>query len=274
MRCSRHLSTLMKTQAVRVTRDGPRLVAARRLEHLALVFVLVGAVDALFWGGRALAQRFGATDLEAVALWGAYAILFAMALLPLGALWLLALGPVVVDGEQRTLRYRRRTYLFNALSAPRVETASLAGIPLLALVVDAGGLRVPIVESVPPEQAAQLDVVLDSVRELVGATAATTATTPRAAEPDDHLVAAILLAVGVVWAAAGYLAMPDFVLTHHGSDFGFLFWPLGLWIAAAGAVESAGLKVVRRLAGWPRLVQALAVAAWLAPYFLLCYRSA
>ena len=265
------LSTLMKTQAVRVTRDGLRLVAARRLEYLALVFVLVGAVDALFWGGRALAQRFGAEDLEAVALWGAYAILFAMALLPLGALWLLALGPVVVDGGQRTLQYRRRTYLFSALSAPRVETRKLAGIPLLALVVDAAGVRLPLVEGVPPEQAAGLDAVLASVHELVGATAPTV-TSP--AELDDSLLAAILLAVGVVWAAAGYFAMPDFVLTHHDSDFGFLFWPLGLWIAGVGAVEAAGLRVLRRLSGQPRIVQALAGAAWLAPYFLLCYRSA
>ncbi|MBL8957027.1 MAG: hypothetical protein JNK82_40010 [Myxococcaceae bacterium] len=261
---------LLRTQSFVVTRHGSRLVVARRSVHLALAFALIGAIDALLWGAHALAARYDTDGFDALTRWAAIAVACALGLLPLAALWLLAQGPVILDAASRTLRHRRRTYPFDALSAPRIEPRSVAGVPLHALVVDARGRPLELVQGVPPEHAKALDAVHAAVRELLGGLAAGTA--PAAPVEDLRIGPLILLAVGLIWSAAGWLAAPDLLLTNHDRTVGFVFWPIGLWVAGAGAVELAGLRVLSRLAGQPRIVQALAGIAWLTPYFLLFTR--
>ena len=75
-----------------------------------------------------------------------------------------------------------------------------------------------------------------------------------------------------LWSVAGYFALPDFVFGKSGSDFGFLIWPLGIWIAALGVLEAVGVPVFRFGSAGPLWRRALFVVLWLGPYFAICYR--
>ena len=67
--------------------------------------------------------------------------------------------------------------------------------------------------------------------------------------------------------------MPDVLFTRHGSDFGFLIWPLGLFILPLGVLQLAGRDVGRFMLTGPRWQVVLLGCVWLAPYFALTYRS-
>ncbi len=164
-----------------------------------------------------------------------------------------------------------------SVTKPRLERVLLANLELLALYVDADGAPLRLIQGASPKQERELAQVLTAIQDMLKIAPAKRSADVRTNEAASRIesrqvVIAILLALGALWSVAGYFALPDFVFGKSGSDFGFLIWPLGIWIAALGVLEAVGVPVFRFGSAGPLWRRALFVVLWLGPYFAICYR--
>jgi hypothetical protein len=71
---------------------------------------------------------------------------------------------------------------------------------------------------------------------------------------------------GAFWAGSMAWLAPHVVLKYSAAKHGFLLWPFGLWIAALGLGELAGLKLVETTLGpWNRR-RVILFAVWMGSY--------
>lgn len=270
-----------ETSSVTISREGAVLTIRRRAWTFfvaALACVLVGA---LLFGLGALSEGLGDGALAAFVRWSAYIVAGVGALFPLIGLRALVERPTVIDGAARQLLTGRAVHAFHQIERVRMQKTSLAGTVILALVADVAGKPMVLVQGLEAKHEAALLQVMAEVSELL---AGSSASAPQAhdhaaldqaasARITQRFFAAFFIVLGLVWSGVGYLVMPDVAFARHDATFGFLVWPLGLFLIPLGLLELAGKRVGDFVLTAPRVRVVLAGIVWLAPYFVLAYRS-
>ena len=83
----------------------------------------------------------------------------------------------------------------------------------------------------------------------------------------------VVIVLGLVISLSGYAMIPDLLLTRPPFDFGVLFWPIGIWIAIAGAdVLMAASECGRHFYRRRKIVWMILLVIWLVSYFAICLR--
>lgn len=272
---------LFETSSVTVSHEGSTLTIQRRAWTFfaaALACLLVGG---LLFGGGVLSERLGDGAFAAFARWSAYIVLGVGVSFPLMGLVALLERPTFIDAGSRRLHKGRAVHPFEHIERVRIQKTSLAGTEVLALFADVAGEPVVLVQGVEAKHEAALLRVLAVVSSLVDVPRApaaqpfapTLVDAAASARLARGFFAAFFIVLGLVWSGVGYLVMPDVAFARHDADFGFLVWPLGLFLAPLGLLELAGKRVGDFVLTGPRFRVVLVGIVWFAPYFVLAYRS-
>lgn len=271
----------LHTPDVVVLQQGDTVVIKRRaVTNVGIAAVALGAA-ALLYAGHTWVPLTHAPAL----LW--LAVLLAVA----GGLNLFAAA--VVRGQSITwdhgaqqIRRGRRTWPLASILSVAVQDFELMGSPIARVVAQRndGAINItPGVSRTHRDAAVALAEALHASLNLKTRAAPTSIRSagPKAASrnPARGFHIALPLILGALWAVAGYLLMPTAVFRPPGSGIttGVLAWPFGLWIAALGVLEWAGVAMLTPLSvqrrespkatPWRAL---LLMASWIGSYMVTC----
>lgn len=270
-----------ETSSVTISRDGPVLTIRRRAWTFFAAGGACALVGGLLFGLGALSSHLGDGALAAFVRWSAYIVVGVGVLFPLMGLAVLLERPTVVDGASRVLCKGRTIHSFERIERVRLQKTSLAGTVVLALFADVDGKPVMLVQGLEAKHEAgllrvlaEVETLLDASRDPASPPLDTAALDEAASVRATRLFfAAFFIVLGLVWSGVGYLVMPDVAFARHDADFGFLVWPLGLFLVPLGLLELAGNRVGDLVLTSPRWRVVLVGIVWFAPYFVLAYRS-
>lgn len=254
-------TVLLRTGDTLVRDAGDVLLFTRRGAFQLGLGAAVLGLGAGFLGLRAL------TGPDALYTWAGWLLVVLGALnLLLGAARGLA-SPVRLDGVRRELVVGERRIPFTALGPPQLVETQLAGNVAVSLTLAAPGAPLRLIDGQLARERHALEVVAKRVAQLLAPDAPPA--THLSVETGHGFKVALLLALGLTWAAsAGWLA-PDLVLAPPGGPVGARMWPLGLWIAALGLLELLGARVFDALVGPWTARRGLLFAAWFGSYLLV-----
>jgi hypothetical protein len=276
----------MKSGELVATDDGNAITVQPRIVTPLILFVCGIAAAALFVVLSVLLS--GALPaLAAFARWAATTLVLLSLCFPLAAGYVSVARRAKLDTVTQTLSRGRRRYPFRQIDGILVRTTAILDQKVLTIVARVGDREILLVSGHTPGHAEEMQRTAARMQALVsrsrsgrGAAApgsdAEAPVTARRSGATGRFVGAVLIVFGIVVSGSAYLLVPDLVLTRHGMDFGFLFWPVGIWIAAAGIVSISGIAFVPHGSTRPRTPGAVGlrvalVSAWLVSYFVVAF---
>lgn len=277
--------TLLDNFATRIT-ESEGQIRIREKQAVGLLLGLGGLLlgGGLYWLGRAPldqlldpAEAAGSSDFL---LWGAYVLLaISLVLLVVSAIRVLR-KPVIFDTLRNEVSVKSRRISFSEIAGIEINEVTILDRTqyslVLDLVSDKGGKSLPLAPLQPETALEELRAVRSRLQSDLSGSSPVAPAGERPLRRDERtgrrFVATLLITGGAILAGAGALLMPDVVISS-GSDpsYGFLLWPLGLWIAALGIAESMGMPAFSWLSGPPTWRRLLTGAVWIGSYLLVTY---
>ncbi|HTY57558.1 MAG TPA: hypothetical protein VMF59_02020, partial [Bacteroidota bacterium] len=235
------MNVLMRSGEVSVTEEGGLIFIRSRVVTL-LLFFAIGIAAALVFAVLSVAVDGPQPALGAFARWGATVLALVSLCFPVAAGWASAARRVTIDASTRTLSKGRRRWAFADITGIAVRRRVLLLQEVYAIVATVKGAELILVSGHTPKHASDMERAAARIASFVFCgrekpEAATAKARIPSARASERFVGLVLMIFGTVFSVTAGLMIPDLLLTGPGAGFGFLFWPVGIWIAVPGLLE-------------------------------------
>jgi len=217
------------------------------------------------------------SDVGALARWGAAAVAAASLLLLLAAGCIRVVRRIRIEAPNGRIVKGRTVLAFRDVDGIHVRSNKVLDQEILTIVARTGVKDVLLVSGHAPRYRDALERTAKRM-EFYAVRGNREPGAARGADRDGHAAEGrrftgwAMVAGGAVASLSAFLTVPDLVLTRPRLGFAFLFWPLGIWIAAAGLVVLLGFPLLRvrgrRRTVWPTVLFLLLFAS----YCAVCFR--
>ena len=175
--------------------------------------------------------------------------------------------PWELSSELRCLKRGSRHISFADIRRVNVTETRMGNITAVGLSLDSTERQIWLVGGQPERRRGELQRVAERVTSQLGDLSASH---PPAARSPTRFFVTFALVLGALWTNMVWIA-PNVVVTYPGANHGLRIWPLGLWIAALGLGELAGLSLFQTLLGpWNRR-RAILFVVWFGSYAAVAF---
>ncbi len=266
------MNVLMKSAEVLVTEaNGIVTIRARPVAAIVVCICGLAAAAVLMVISRALSDPL--PDFARFARWGSAVVAVLSACVLMAAACVSVYRKTIIDSQKRILAKGRTVHELADVKHVAVHARHIMDTEILTINATVGDSDVLLVSGHSKKHQAQMLEAAQRMGDLIGRGSGRLdggTTVVRSPVSARKFVGAVVTAIGLVMSVSAFLLIPDLALTRPGARFGFLFWPVGLWIAAAGAAGIVAGSVPGLLSRSEKVLLPLAFTAWAASYFLVC----